>query len=61
MLHCPPRKSRLQAIFADGECAGKLIDWVTQIRSRVRLEKVPKLDGQHEFKVLRWIVERSFD
>lgn len=55
--------SRLQVIFADGVYAGKLIQWVTKtFESRVRLEIVPKLDGQHEFKVLRWrwIVERTF-
>jgi putative transposase len=55
--------SRLQVIFADGGYAGKLIEWVACIfESRVRLEIVPKLEGQHEFKVLRWrwIVERTF-
>lgn len=55
--------SRLHVIFADGVYAGKLIEWVTKtFESRVRLEIVPKLDGQHEFKVLRWrwIVERTF-
>lgn len=55
--------SRLQLIWGDQGYAGQLIGWVVQIfGSRIRLEIVPKLEGQHEFTVLRWrwIVERTF-
>jgi len=54
---------RLRVIWGDGGYAGQLIEWVMQrFESRVRLEIVPKLEGQHTFTVLtwRWIVERTF-
>lgn len=55
--------SRLLVIWGDGGYSGQLIEWVSRLfESRVRLEIVPKLEGQHEFTVLRWrwIVERTF-
>jgi len=55
--------SRLLVIWGDQGCSGQLIEWVMRLfDSRVRLEIVPKLEGQHTFTVLRWrwIVERTF-
>jgi putative transposase len=55
--------SRLLVIWGDGGYAGQLIGWVMQTFGPApRLEIVPKLEGQHEFTVLRWrwIVERTF-
>lgn len=55
--------SRLLVIWADGGYAGQLIEWVMQLfGGSPRLEIVPKLEGLHEFTVLRWrwIVERTF-
>lgn len=50
-------------IWGDGGYAGQLTGWVMQTFGPApRLEIVPKLEGQHEFTVLRWrwIVERTF-
>ncbi len=55
--------SRLLVIWGDGGYAGQLIGWMAQTFGPApRLEIVPKLEGQHEFTVLRWrwIVERTF-
>ncbi len=55
--------SRLLVIWGDGGYAGQLVEWVTRTFGPApRLEIVPKLEGQHEFTVLRWrwIVERTF-
>jgi putative transposase len=55
---------RLQLIWADGGYAGRLIEWVLQLRRRrkVTLEIVKRNDDVSGFKVLpkRWIVERTF-
>lgn len=55
------RFPRLQLIWADGGYAGQLVEWVRQLREGLRLEIVPRLEDQHEFRVLphRWIVERT--
>jgi putative transposase len=55
--------SRLLVIWGGGGYAGQLIEWVAQTFGPApRLEIVPKLEGQHEFTVLRWrwIAERTF-
>jgi transposase len=55
---------RLRLIWADGGYAGRLIEWVLQLRRRgkVTLEIVKRSDDVSGFKVLpkRWIVERTF-
>lgn len=56
--------SRLRLIWADGGYAGRLIDWVRDLRTqrKVRLEIVKRSDDVKGFVVLprRWIVERTF-
>lgn len=55
---------RLRLIWADGGYAGRLVEWVLQLRRRgkVTLEIVKRNDDVSGFKVLpkRWIVERTF-
>ncbi len=55
---------RLRLIWADGGYAGRLVEWVSQLRRRgkVLLEIVKRHDDVSGFKVLpkRWIVERTF-
>jgi putative transposase len=52
---------RLRLIWADGGYAGKLIDWVGELRLRckVRMELVKRTDDIKGFKLLphRWVVE----
>ena len=52
---------RLKLIWADGGCAGKLVDWVKEICGWV-LEIVKRPQGMKGFQVLprRWVVERTF-
>lgn len=56
--------SRLRLIWADGGYAGRLIQWVRDLRQqrRVQLEVVQRNDNLKGFKVLprRWVVERTF-
>lgn len=56
--------SRLRLIWADGGYAGRLIQWVHDLRQqrKVRLEVVRRPDNMKGFKVLprRWVVERTF-
>lgn len=56
--------SRLRLIWADGGYAGRLIDWVRDLRTqrKVRLEIVKRTDNVKGFVVLprRWVVERTF-
>lgn len=56
--------SRLRLIWADGGYAGRLIQWVRDLRQqrRVRLEIVKRNDNVKGFEVLprRWVVERTF-
>ena len=56
--------SRLRLIWADGGYAGRLIDWVRDLRTqrRVRLEIVKRCADVKGFVVLprRWVVERTF-
>lgn len=56
--------SRLRLIWADGGYAGRLIDWVRDLRiqRKVRLEIVKRSDNVRGFVVLprRWVVERTF-
>jgi putative transposase len=56
--------SRLTQVWADGGYAGKLVEWVWQLRSqrRVHLDIVKRNERHRGFHVLpkRWIVERSF-
>ena len=56
--------SRLSSIWADGDYAGRLIDWVRDlhIQRKVRLEIVERSDDMKGFVVLprRWVVERTF-
>ena len=56
------RVGRLQLIWADGGYAGKLIQWVSEFCSAVKLEIVKRTDDLQGFKVLprRWVVERTF-
>jgi putative transposase len=55
---------RLQLIWADGGYAGKLIQWVRELRRNnpLTLEIVKKPDDMKGFQVLprRWVVERTF-
>jgi len=54
----------LKIIWADGGYAGKLIDWVAQLKRhrKIKLEIVKRSDNNKGFKVLpkRSIVERTF-
>lgn len=56
--------SRLRLIWADGGYAGRLLEWVWDLRlvRRIRLEIVKRSDDIKGFKVLphRWVVERTF-
>jgi putative transposase len=56
--------SRLRLIWADGGYAGRLIDWVRDLRiqRKVQLEIVKRSDNVRGFVVLprRWVVERTF-
>lgn len=56
--------SRLRLIWADGGYAGRLIDWVRDLRTqrKVRQEIVKRSDNVKGFVVLprRWVVERTF-
>jgi len=56
--------SRLRLIWADGGYAGRLIQWVRDLRvvRKLRLEIVKRSDDVKGFKVLphRWVVERTF-
>lgn len=58
------RFSRLRLIWADGGYAGRLVEWVRDLRSRgrLRLEIVKRSDDAKGFVVLprRWVVERTF-
>jgi putative transposase len=58
------RFSRLRLIWADGGYAGKLVEWVRDLRkaNRLRLEIVKRTDDVKGFKLLphRWVVERTF-
>ena len=58
------RFSRLRLIRADGGYAGKLVEWVRDLRKwgRLRLEIVRRTDDMKGFKLLphRWVVERTF-
>lgn len=55
---------RMRLIWADGGYAGKLIEWVRELRRRgkVCLAIVKRTDDVKGFKVLphRWVVERTF-
>lgn len=52
---------RLKRIWADGGCAGKLVDWTRRLGGRIRAI-VKRGDDAPGFEVLpkRWIVERTF-
>ena len=54
----------LRCIWADGGCAGALVEWVRALRPRrgLRLEIVKHRTKLSTFKILprRWIVERTF-
>ncbi len=54
----------IRLIWADGDYAGKLIDWVAQLNRyrKIRLEIVKRSDKAKGFEALpkRWIVERTF-
>lgn len=54
----------IRKIWADGGYAGKLVDWVGQLRRhrKIELEIVKRNDDVEGFEVLphRWIVERTF-
>jgi putative transposase len=56
--------SRLRLIWADGGYAGKLIEWVRNVREhrKLRLEIVKRNYNIKGFVVLprRWVVERTF-
>jgi putative transposase len=58
------RFSRLRLIWADGGYAGRLVEWVRDLRkcNRLRLEIVKRTDDVKGFKLLphRWVVERTF-
>lgn len=55
---------RIGKIWADGGYAGALVEWVSKLRRRRRidLEIVKRSDDAKGFEVLprRWIVERTF-
>ena len=56
--------TRLRLIWADSAYAGKLIEWVRNLRAtrKIRLEIVKRPDDVKGFKLLprRWVVERTF-
>jgi putative transposase len=56
--------SRLRLIWADGGYAGRLLQWVWNLRvvRKLHLEIVKRTDDIRGFKVLphRWVVERTF-
>lgn len=56
--------SRLRLIWADGGYAGRLTDWIRDLRKqrKIRLEIVKRSDNVKGFVVLprRWVVERTF-
>ena len=56
--------SRLRLVWADGGYAGRLVGWVSALRSqrRIRLEVVKRNENVRGFKILprRWVVERTF-
>lgn len=58
------RFTRLRLIWADGAYAGRLLEWVRDLRrrGRLRLEIVKRSDDATGFEVQpkRWIVERTF-
>jgi len=58
------RFRRLRLIWADGAYAGKLVEWVHELRRRGRLllEIVKRSDDAKGFVALprRWVVERTF-
>jgi putative transposase len=62
--HVRSRFARLRLIWADGGYAGKLVEWVRDLRrrGRLKLEIVKRSDDAKGFVVLprRWVVERSF-
>lgn len=64
LAHLQQAFSRLRLIWADGGYAGKLLQWVRDLRSRrkLRLEIVKRSDDTKGFKILphRWVVERTF-
>ena len=55
---------RVRLIWADGGYAGKLLQWIKELRQNnpVTLEIVKKPDDMKGFQVLprRWVVERTF-
>jgi putative transposase len=55
---------RLRLFWADGGYAGKLVDWVRDLRCRnkLTLEIVERTDDFEGFELLphRWVVERTF-
>jgi putative transposase len=57
------RFARLRLIWADGGYAGKLVEWVRDLRrrGRLKLEIVKRWDDAAGFVVLprRWVVERT--
>jgi len=64
LAHLQHAFSRLRLLWADGGYAGKLLQWVRDLRSRrkLRLEIVKRSDDTKGFKILphRWVVERTF-
>ncbi len=64
LAHLQGHFSRLRLIWADGGYAGKLVDWVRDLRkvNRLLLEVVKRTDDVKGFKLLphRWVVERTF-
>ncbi len=60
----PQVADNLEVIWADGGYAGKLVNWVGDLREdkKLRLDIVKRSDDLHSFKVLpwRWVVERTF-
>jgi len=54
------RFSRLSLIWADGEYAGRLLDWAAEFGNWL-LQIVKRSDDMEGFKVLprRWVVERT--
>jgi putative transposase len=58
------RYTRLRHIWADGACAGPLVEWVKRLRPQrpIRLEITKRSDAVKRFVVIpkRWIVERTF-
>lgn len=56
--------TRLVCVWADGGYAGRLVEWLwdVRVRRKIRLEIVKRTDAAGGFTVLpkRWIVERTF-